>query len=86
MSQPAHCHEVEYEDGELPPLNDPGNEDPGSEGLEDAPVPLIDEQSAHSSRGKPPSHLWNCMRQKASVAWWLSGRSARRAASRPPTS
>lgn len=44
MSQPAQLHEPEYQDGELPPLNDPGNEDPGSEWLEDAPVPLIDEQ------------------------------------------
>ncbi|PVZ19576.1 MULTISPECIES: hypothetical protein [unclassified Pseudomonas] len=36
-------HEPEYQEDELPPLNDPGNEDPGSEWLEDAPVPLVDE-------------------------------------------
>lgn len=38
-----HEHPDEFEPGELPPINDPGNEDPGSE-IEDAPVPLIDEE------------------------------------------
>ncbi|MFF7709240.1 hypothetical protein [Pseudomonas sp. NPDC007930] len=41
MNEP-HEHEEEFEPGELPVINDPGNEDPGSE-LDDAPVPLVDE-------------------------------------------
>ncbi|WP_274601999.1 hypothetical protein [Pseudomonas typographi] len=37
-------HPDEFKPDDLPRINDPGNEDPGSE-MDDAQVPLLDEEA-----------------------------------------